>query len=30
MSGNDIQNIAYAALIVVMFGVCTGWLGGLW
>lgn len=29
MSGQAIQKIAYAALIVVMFGVCTGWLGGL-
>jgi len=29
MSQNGIQKIAYAALIVVMFGVCTGWLGGL-
>lgn len=23
------QKIAYAALIVLMFGVTTGWLGGL-
>lgn len=29
MSGNGIRSISYAALIVVMFGVCTGWLGGL-
>lgn len=29
MSGKGIQNIAYVALIIVMFGVCTGWLGGL-
>lgn len=29
MAPNGIQKIAYAALIVVMFGVATGWLGGL-
>lgn len=29
MSRNILQNLAYAALLVVLFGVCTGWLGGL-
>ncbi len=29
MSQTGIQKIAYAALLVVMFGVCTGVLGGL-
>lgn len=29
MKQTGIQKIAFAALIVVMFGVCTGWLGGL-
>lgn len=29
MSRNGLQGIAYAALLVVMFGVCSGWLGGL-
>jgi len=29
MSGTAIQKTAYVALIILMFGVCTGWLGGL-
>lgn len=29
MSGRSIQKLAYAALLVVMFGVATGWIGGL-
>jgi hypothetical protein len=29
MSGKGIQKIAYVALIVVLFGAATGWLGGL-
>lgn len=29
MSGTVVQNLAYAALIVLMFGICFGWLGGL-
>ena len=29
MSQTGIQKIAYAALVVVLFGVATGWLGGL-
>jgi hypothetical protein len=29
MSGTGLQKIAYAALIVLLFGVATGWLGGL-
>lgn len=29
MSGNAVQTLAYAALIVLLFGVATGWLGGL-
>lgn len=29
MSQTGIQKAAYVALIVLMFGVCTGWLGGL-
>lgn len=29
MAPNGVQKIAYVALIVVMFGVATGWLGGL-
>lgn len=29
MSSTGLQKTAYAALIVLMFGVCTGWLGGL-
>jgi hypothetical protein len=29
MSNDSFQKIAYVALIVLMFGACTGWLGGL-
>ncbi len=29
MSGSGVQKFAYVALLVVMFGVCTGLLGGL-
>jgi hypothetical protein len=29
MLPKSFQKIAYAALIVLMFGVTTGWLGGL-
>mgnify|MGYP000214024532 CR=1 FL=1 len=29
MTPTGFQKIAYAALIVLMFGVTTGWLGGL-
>lgn len=29
MSGSGIRNMAFAALLVLMFGVSTGWLGGL-
>ncbi|SEJ59141.1 hypothetical protein SAMN05444007_105320 [Cribrihabitans marinus] len=29
MSQSGVQKTAYAALIVLLFGVCTGWLGGL-
>jgi hypothetical protein len=29
MGPKSFQKIAYAALIVLMFGVTTGWLGGL-
>jgi len=29
MSRTGLQKAAYAALIVLLFGVCTGWLGGL-
>lgn len=29
MSASGIQKLAYAALLIVMFGVATGWLGGL-
>ena len=29
MSGTGVQKIAYAALIVLLFGVTSGWLGGL-
>ncbi len=29
MAPNGIQKIAYAALLVLLFGVSTGWLGGL-
>jgi hypothetical protein len=29
MSATGLQKIAYALLLVVLFGVSTGWLGGL-
>lgn len=29
MSGNSLQKISYVLLIVLLFGVTTGWLGGL-
>ena len=29
MPGNGMQKITYAALLVVLFGVATGWFGGL-
>ncbi len=29
MTPTPFQKIAYAVLIVLMFGVTTGWLGGL-
>jgi len=29
MSGTGVQKMAYTALLVLLFGVCTGWLGGL-
>ncbi|EBA06425.1 hypothetical protein SSE37_14519 [Sagittula stellata E-37] len=29
MSGNALQKISYILLIVLLFGVSTGWLGGL-
>lgn len=29
MSQTGVQKIAYAALLVLLFGVCTGVLGGL-
>ncbi len=29
MSGTGVQKLAYAALLVLLYGVCTGWLGGL-
>ena len=29
MKASTFQNIAFALLIVLMFGVTTGWLGGL-
>lgn len=29
MSQTGLQKIAYVALLIVMFGVATGWLGGL-
>lgn len=29
MEPNTFQKIAYVALIVLLFGVTTGWLGGL-
>lgn len=29
MSGNALQKVSYILLIVLLFGVATGWLGGL-
>ncbi len=29
MSPTGLQKIAYAALLVLLFGVASGWLGGL-
>lgn len=29
MEAKTLQNIAFVVLIVLMFGVTTGWLGGL-
>lgn len=29
MSPNGIQKLAYAALLVLLFGLSSGWLGGL-
>jgi hypothetical protein len=29
MSRTGVQKVAYAALVVLLFGVCTGWFGGL-
>lgn len=29
MSRTGLQKIAYVALLVLLFGVATGWLGGL-
>jgi len=29
MSASALQKLAYAVLIVLMFGICLGWLGGL-
>ena len=29
MAPNTLQRLAYVALIIVMFGTATGWLGGL-
>jgi hypothetical protein len=29
MSGRTIQTLAYVALIMLMFGITSGWLGGL-
>jgi hypothetical protein len=29
MTPTSLQKIAFAALLVLMFGVTTGWLGGL-
>jgi hypothetical protein len=29
MTPSGIQKIAYLALVVLLFGVATGWLGGL-
>lgn len=29
MSENTLQKVSYVLLIVLLFGVATGWLGGL-
>jgi hypothetical protein len=29
MSGAGLQKVSYALLLVVLFGVASGWLGGL-
>lgn len=29
MSANALQKVSYVLLIVLLFGVTTGWLGGL-
>ena len=29
MNQSGVQRMAYTALLIIMFGVCTGWLGGL-
>lgn len=29
MSGTGLQKVAYVLLIVLLFGVTSGWLGGL-
>ena len=29
MSGTALQKVAYILLIILLFGVTTGWLGGL-
>ena len=29
MSGNALQKVSYVLLIVLLFGVVTGWLGGV-
>jgi hypothetical protein len=29
MSGAGLQRVSYALLLVLLFGVATGWIGGL-
>jgi hypothetical protein len=29
MSGNGLQKVSYILLIILLFGLTTGWLGGL-
>lgn len=29
MSGNALQKVSYILLIILLFGVTTGWLGGV-
>ena len=29
MSASGLQKVAYAALLIIMIGTATGWLGGL-